>query len=166
MARLNKADLEQMGEDYFRSLEPGRLVEVAKNLHELAVEQLENHKLYLSLPHHWFEGGECERLPSIFAFNPFNVSLAERNSMTKSGQMRAKDAFSSSVSASHRSALIQAASGDRVAPLARVNPALESNPSPVPSFSVQTQRRSNANSKPLCRQVLTGSAAFIIEAAF
>lgn len=39
------------------SLEPGRLVEVAKNLHELAVEQLENHKLYLSLPHHWFEGG-------------------------------------------------------------------------------------------------------------
>jgi hypothetical protein len=30
-----------MGEAYFRSLEPQRLVEVAKNLHELAVEQLE-----------------------------------------------------------------------------------------------------------------------------
>ena len=41
MARLSKADLEQMGEAYFRSLDPGHLVEVAKNLHELAVEQLE-----------------------------------------------------------------------------------------------------------------------------
>jgi transposase len=41
MARLNKNDLQQMGEDYFRRLEPERLVEVAKNLHELAVEQLE-----------------------------------------------------------------------------------------------------------------------------
>ena len=33
MAQLNKADLEQMGEEYFRSLEPESLVEVAKNLH-------------------------------------------------------------------------------------------------------------------------------------
>jgi hypothetical protein len=41
MAHLRKADLEQMNEDYFRSLEPERLVSVAKNLHELAVEQLE-----------------------------------------------------------------------------------------------------------------------------
>ncbi|MFM7447249.1 MAG: DUF6444 domain-containing protein [Leptolyngbyaceae cyanobacterium] len=41
MAHLRKADLEQMNEDYFRSLEPERLVAVAKNLHELAVEQLE-----------------------------------------------------------------------------------------------------------------------------
>jgi IS1 family transposase len=41
MAQLRKADLEQMNEDYFRSLEPERLVAVAKNLHELAVEQLE-----------------------------------------------------------------------------------------------------------------------------
>jgi len=41
MAHLRKADLEQMNEDYFRSLEPERLVGVAKNLHELAVEQLE-----------------------------------------------------------------------------------------------------------------------------
>ena len=41
MAQLSKADLEQMGEDYFRSLELERLVEVAKNLHKLAVEQLE-----------------------------------------------------------------------------------------------------------------------------
>ena len=46
MAQLNKADLEQMGEEYFRSLEPESLVEVAKNLHSLAVEQLE--KLELS----------------------------------------------------------------------------------------------------------------------
>lgn len=41
MARLGKADLAQMGEDYFESLEPKRLVEVTKNLYELAVEQLE-----------------------------------------------------------------------------------------------------------------------------
>ena len=41
MAQLGKADLEQMGEEYFRSLESERLVEVAKNLYELAVEQLE-----------------------------------------------------------------------------------------------------------------------------
>jgi transposase len=41
MARLKKADLEQMGETYFKSLEPARLIEVAKNLHELAIEQLE-----------------------------------------------------------------------------------------------------------------------------
>ena len=41
MARLGKSDLEQMGEDYFRRLEHEALVEVAKNLHELAVEQLE-----------------------------------------------------------------------------------------------------------------------------
>ena len=45
MARLNKADLEQMGEEYFRSLEPERLVEVAKNLHSLAIEQLEKLEL-------------------------------------------------------------------------------------------------------------------------
>jgi transposase len=41
MARLGKADLQQMDETYFKSLEPERLVEVAKNLYELAVEQLE-----------------------------------------------------------------------------------------------------------------------------
>lgn len=41
MARLRKADLEQMDETYFKSLEPEHLVEVAKNLYELAVEQLE-----------------------------------------------------------------------------------------------------------------------------
>lgn len=41
MAQLRKADLEQVNEDYFRSLEPERWVTVAKNLHELAVEQLE-----------------------------------------------------------------------------------------------------------------------------
>ncbi len=41
MTRLGKSDLEQMGEDYFRHLKHEVLVEVAKNLHELAVEQLE-----------------------------------------------------------------------------------------------------------------------------
>lgn len=41
MARLSKTDLEQMGEAYFRSLPPELLVEVTKNLYELAVEQLE-----------------------------------------------------------------------------------------------------------------------------
>jgi hypothetical protein len=41
MAQLNKADLEQMTDDYLQSLEPERLVTVAKNLGALAVEQLE-----------------------------------------------------------------------------------------------------------------------------
>ena len=41
MTHLRKADLAQMNEDYFRSLDPERLVAVAKNLHALAVEQLE-----------------------------------------------------------------------------------------------------------------------------
>jgi DNA-binding transcriptional regulator YiaG len=41
MARLSKSDLAQMGETYFESLEQKRLLEVAKNLYELAVEQLE-----------------------------------------------------------------------------------------------------------------------------
>jgi hypothetical protein len=34
-----------MGESYFESLEPERLVEVAKNLYKLAVEQLEKANL-------------------------------------------------------------------------------------------------------------------------
>jgi hypothetical protein len=41
MAQLDKADLEQMTDDYLQSLEPERLVTVAKNLRALAVEQLE-----------------------------------------------------------------------------------------------------------------------------
>ena len=41
MARLNKDDLVQMNRNYFQSLEKERLVEVATNLHELAVEQWE-----------------------------------------------------------------------------------------------------------------------------
>jgi hypothetical protein len=51
-------------------------------------------------------------------------------SFTKSGQFGAKDAFSSSFRAFHRSVLIQEASGDRVASLGSVNPALESKPFP------------------------------------
>ncbi len=41
MARLNKDDLAQMNKHYFQSLEKERLVEVATNLHQLAVEQWE-----------------------------------------------------------------------------------------------------------------------------
>ncbi|WP_273039846.1 hypothetical protein [Iningainema tapete] len=41
MQRLSKEDLAQMNEDYFKSLDKQRLVEVARNLHSLAVEQLE-----------------------------------------------------------------------------------------------------------------------------
>jgi IS1 family transposase len=38
MAKLDKDDLAQMNEDYFKSLEKERLVEVAKNLHQLATD--------------------------------------------------------------------------------------------------------------------------------
>lgn len=41
MTRLDKHDLAQMNLDYFRSLEKEQLVEVANNLHQLAVNQLE-----------------------------------------------------------------------------------------------------------------------------
>lgn len=45
MAKLNKDDLEQMSKSYFESLEKQRLVEVATNLHQLAVEQCERLEL-------------------------------------------------------------------------------------------------------------------------
>ncbi len=38
MAKLDKDDLAQMDENYFKSLEKERLVEVAKNLHTLATD--------------------------------------------------------------------------------------------------------------------------------
>lgn len=38
MAQLDKDDLAQMNEDYFKSLKKERLVEVAKNLHQLATD--------------------------------------------------------------------------------------------------------------------------------
>jgi hypothetical protein len=41
MNRLSKEDLAQMNRDYFQSLDKQKLVEVAGNLHTLAVEQLE-----------------------------------------------------------------------------------------------------------------------------
>jgi transposase len=41
MKRLSKEDLAQMNQGYFKSLDKERLVEVAGNLHKLAVEQLE-----------------------------------------------------------------------------------------------------------------------------
>jgi hypothetical protein len=59
------------------------------------------------------------------------MSLAERSSRTKSGQMGAKEVCWSGVRAFQRSVWIQAASGERVAPLGRVNPVLESKTSPV-----------------------------------
>jgi len=46
MNRLSKQDLAQMSREYFQSLDQQKLVEVASNLHSLAVEQLE--KLELS----------------------------------------------------------------------------------------------------------------------
>ena len=41
MTHLDKTDLEQMTDDYLQSLEPERLVAVAKNLRALAMAQLE-----------------------------------------------------------------------------------------------------------------------------
>jgi IS1 family transposase len=41
MNRLSKEDLAQMNQDYFQSLDKEKLVQVAGNLHSLAVEQLE-----------------------------------------------------------------------------------------------------------------------------
>ncbi len=41
MTGLSKDDLAQMSRDYFQSLEKERLVEVADNLHQLAVEKWE-----------------------------------------------------------------------------------------------------------------------------
>ncbi|OYD86499.1 transposase [Nostoc sp. 'Peltigera membranacea cyanobiont' 213] len=41
MNRLSKEDLAQMNRDYFQSLDKQKLVEVAGNLHQLAVQQLE-----------------------------------------------------------------------------------------------------------------------------
>ena len=41
MAKLNKDDLVQMDKNYFQSITKERLVEVAANLHQLAVEQCE-----------------------------------------------------------------------------------------------------------------------------
>ena len=41
MAQLTKKDLAQMNDDYLKSLEKERLVEVAKNLRELAISQWE-----------------------------------------------------------------------------------------------------------------------------
>lgn len=41
MNRLSKDDLAQMNQDYFQTLNKEKLVEVAGNLHALAVEQLE-----------------------------------------------------------------------------------------------------------------------------
>ncbi len=38
MAQLDKNDLAQMNEEYFKSLEKERLIEVAKNLHQLATD--------------------------------------------------------------------------------------------------------------------------------
>lgn len=63
--------------------------------------------------------------------------MEERSSITKSGQIGAKEAFCSSVKVFQRSSLIHDASGERIAPLGKVKPVLESNVSPVPSFSAQ-----------------------------
>lgn len=56
MAELDKEDLAQMNEDYFKSLDKERLVEVAKNLHVLAAklweqqQQVESRESIISRP--------------------------------------------------------------------------------------------------------------------
>jgi hypothetical protein len=45
MAKLDKDDLAQINEEYFKSLEKERLVEVAKNLHQLATDLWEKQQL-------------------------------------------------------------------------------------------------------------------------
>ena len=69
-----------------------------------------------------------------------SVSLADLNSIAKSGQIGAKEAWNAAVRAFQRSSLIHDASGERVAPLGRVKPALESKPIPVPFWAILFHR--------------------------
>lgn len=64
-------------------------------------------------------------------------SDGERTSTTKSGQTGGNFSRWSSVSASQRSRVTQAASGERIAPLGRMKPTEESKASPLPSCSAQ-----------------------------
>lgn len=66
MARLDKNDLAQMNRDYFQSLEKERLVEVATNLHQLAVEQWEKQQ----------ENSENSSRPPS-SDNPYNKAVSE-----------------------------------------------------------------------------------------
>ena len=70
---------------------------------------------------------------SIFTLTSGRESLGDVSSMTKSGQIGANFRRCSGFRASHRAFRIQAESGDRSAPLGRMNPVEESNPTPVPS---------------------------------
>lgn len=58
------------------------------------------------------------------------LSDGERNSTRKSGQSGTKPVFCFGVRVSHRSRLTQAASGERIAPLGKINPVDESKASP------------------------------------
>src|SRR6266571_6562879 len=74
---------------------------------------------------------------SILSFNLVNESEGDLSSITKSGHSGGNDSRSWSVSAFQRESLTQATSGERSAPLGRMNPVDESNPLPVPSARTQ-----------------------------
>lgn len=65
------------------------------------------------------------------------MSLGLTSSITKSGAIGGKLSCSSRVREFQRSSLIQAASGERLAPLGRVNWVDESKATPLPSRSAQ-----------------------------
>src|SRR5262245_43804250 len=88
---------------------------------------------------------------SIFSFSSLTESDGDRSSTTKSGQMWGKDSLSSSDNLFHRSSFTHDISGERLAPLGRTNNAFDSKPTPVPSFSAQTPKRTM--SETLCFDV-------------
>ncbi|MBN3906135.1 MAG: hypothetical protein HWQ35_06100 [Nostoc sp. NMS1] len=68
MNRLSKEDLSQMNQNYFQSLDKEKLVEVAGNLHSLAVEQLEKleqNSSNSSLPPSSDQFKSKEKVPSL-----------------------------------------------------------------------------------------------------
>lgn len=68
MNRLSKEDLSQMNQNYFQSLDKEKLVEVAGNLHSLAVEQLEKleqNSSNSSLPPSSDQFKNKEKVPSL-----------------------------------------------------------------------------------------------------
>jgi transposase len=80
MARLSKEDLAQMNRDYFQSLSKERLVEVADNLHQIAVEQWEKNNL---------DSNNSSQPPS--SNNPFqNQQDSEKSAQKSSFQEKPK----------------------------------------------------------------------------
>lgn len=75
MAELDKDDLAQMNENYFKSLEKERLVEVAKNLHTLATDLWEKQQQNSS---------NSSQPPS--KDNPYNSNSKEESNTTKGSE--------------------------------------------------------------------------------